>query len=60
VLSAGGEFITSFVTSVRASAKAGKTPGQALTDFVPADKFKGYNMRGAKANIDLIYQEVER
>jgi glyoxylase-like metal-dependent hydrolase (beta-lactamase superfamily II) len=52
-----GEFIRAWVSSVQASAKAGKTADQALTDFVPAEKFKGYNMSRAKANIDLIYKE---
>lgn len=55
-----GEFIRSFVSSVQASAKAGKTPDQALTDFVPAGKFKDYNMGRAKANIELIYKEVKQ
>jgi cyclase len=55
-----GEFIRSFVTSVQASAKAGKTADQALTDFVPAEKFKAYNMGRAKANIELIYKETKQ
>jgi glyoxylase-like metal-dependent hydrolase (beta-lactamase superfamily II) len=53
-----GEFMRTFVTSVQASAKAGKTPDQALADFVPAEKFKAYNMGRAKANIELIYKET--
>ena len=52
-----GEFLTSFVSSVQASAKAGKSADQALTDFVPAEKFKAYNLGRAKANIELIYKE---
>jgi glyoxylase-like metal-dependent hydrolase (beta-lactamase superfamily II) len=55
-----GEFIRSFVTSVEASAKAGKTADQALTDFVPAAKFKDFNMGRAKANIELIYKETKQ
>jgi glyoxylase-like metal-dependent hydrolase (beta-lactamase superfamily II) len=51
------EFIKSFVSSVQASAKAGKSAEQALTDFVPAEKFKSYNLARAKANIELIYKE---
>jgi glyoxylase-like metal-dependent hydrolase (beta-lactamase superfamily II) len=54
------EFIRSFVSSAEASAKAGKTVEQALADFVPADKFKSYNMGRAKANIELIYKETKR
>jgi glyoxylase-like metal-dependent hydrolase (beta-lactamase superfamily II) len=52
-----GEFVRSFVTSVQASAKAGKTADEALTAFVPADKFKDFNLGRAKANIALIYKE---
>jgi cyclase len=55
-----GEFIQSFVSSVQASAKAGKSADQALTDFVPAEKFKGFNMGRAKANIELIYKETKQ
>jgi glyoxylase-like metal-dependent hydrolase (beta-lactamase superfamily II) len=55
-----GEFIKTFVSSVQASAKAGKTPDQALTDYVPAAKFKDYNMGRAKANIELIYKESKQ
>jgi glyoxylase-like metal-dependent hydrolase (beta-lactamase superfamily II) len=55
-----GEFIRSFVSSVQASAKAGKTAEQAMTDFVPAEKFKGYNMGRAKANVELIYKESKQ
>jgi glyoxylase-like metal-dependent hydrolase (beta-lactamase superfamily II) len=54
------EFITSFVSSVQASAKAGKTADQALTDFVPAAKFKDFNLQRAKANIELIYKEAKK
>ena len=55
-----GEFMQSFVSSVQASAKAGKTAEQAVTDFVPAEKFKSYNLGRAKANVELIYKEAKR
>jgi cyclase len=55
-----GEFMTSFVTSVQASAKAGKTAELALTDYAVPEKFKGYNMQRAKANIDVIYGELKK
>jgi len=55
-----GEFVTSFVSSVQASIKAGKTPEQALADFQPAEKFKSYNMQRAKADIDLLYKELQK
>ena len=55
-----GEFIKTFVSSVQASAKAGKSADQALSDFVVPEKFKGYNMSRAKANIELIYTESKQ
>jgi glyoxylase-like metal-dependent hydrolase (beta-lactamase superfamily II) len=55
-----GEFMKSWVTSVAAAAKAGKTPEQAISDFKPADKFASYNMGRAKANVDVIYKEVQK
>jgi glyoxylase-like metal-dependent hydrolase (beta-lactamase superfamily II) len=54
-----GEFIKTFVSSVQASAKAGKTADQALSDFVVPEKFKSYNMGRAKANIEMIYKETK-
>jgi cyclase len=55
-----GEFMRSFVTSVQAAVKAGKTPDQALAEFKPADKFKDYNLQRAKANVDVLFKEVPR
>jgi glyoxylase-like metal-dependent hydrolase (beta-lactamase superfamily II) len=55
-----GDFIQSWVSSVTAAAKAGKTAEQAVSEFKPADKFAGYNMSRAKANVDVIYKEVQR
>jgi glyoxylase-like metal-dependent hydrolase (beta-lactamase superfamily II) len=53
-----GEFMKSWVSSVSAAAKAGKTAEQAVAEFTPAEKFKGYNMQRAKANVDVIYKEL--
>ena len=53
-----GEFMRSFVNSVSASAKAGKTADQALAEFKPAEKFKDYTMQRAKADVDVIYKEL--
>lgn len=53
-----GEFMKSFVDSVSAAAKSGKTADQALAEFKPAEKFKDYNLTRAKANIETIYKEV--
>jgi cyclase len=55
-----GEFMKTFVSSVQASAKAGKTADQAMTDFVLPEKFKDFNMGRAKANIELIYKETKQ
>jgi cyclase len=55
-----GEFIKSFVTSVQASAKAGKSADQALTDYAVPEKFKSYNMQRGKADVDVIYGELKK
>jgi len=53
-----GEFMKGFVGSVTASAKSGQTAEAAVAAFVPADKFKSYNITRAKANVDVIYKEL--
>ena len=53
-----GEFIKSFVDSVKASAAAGRTPDQAAAAFAPAAKFSTYNLQRAKADVDIIYKEL--
>lgn len=55
-----GEFVRAFVTSVQESAKAGRTPDEALEAFTPPERFKHFSMNRAMGNIDLIYQEVRR
>ena len=55
-----GEFMSSWVTSVTTAAKAGKTAEQAVSEFKPAPKFASYNMGRAKANVDVIYKEVQK
>jgi cyclase len=55
-----GEFMKSWVESVAASAKAGKSPEQALSDYAAPEKFKSYNMQRAKANIEVIYGELKK
>jgi cyclase len=54
------EFMRSFVTSVQGAAKSGKTPEEALAEFKPADKFKDYNLQRAKANVDVLYKELQK
>jgi cyclase len=53
-----GEFMKSLVGSVTASAREGKTAEAALAAFVPAGKFKSYNLGRAKANVETIYKEL--
>jgi glyoxylase-like metal-dependent hydrolase (beta-lactamase superfamily II) len=55
-----GEFMRSWVGSLSAAAKAGKPPEQAAAEFVPAEKFRGYNTSRAKANVETIYKELGR
>ena len=55
-----GDFMQSWVNSVTAAAKAGKTAEQAVSEFKPADKYASYNMSRAKANVDVIYKEVQK
>ena len=55
-----GAFMRSWVTSVAAAAKAGKTPEAAIAEFKPDAKFASYNMGRAKANVDVIYKEVQK
>jgi cyclase len=54
------DFMRSLVASVFRSAKAGRTPEQALADFVPEERFKGYNLSRLKANIDVLYNELPK
>jgi hypothetical protein len=53
-----GEFMKSFVDSVSAAAKAGRTADQALSGFTPPSKFKSYGMQRAKADVEVIYKEI--
>jgi glyoxylase-like metal-dependent hydrolase (beta-lactamase superfamily II) len=55
-----GDFMQSWVNSVTSAAKAGKTAEQAVSEFKPAEKFASYNMSRAKANVDVIYKEVQK
>jgi cyclase len=55
-----GEFMKSWIGSLSAAAKAGKTIDQAVAEFKPAEKFKAYDMARAKANAEVIYKEVGR
>jgi glyoxylase-like metal-dependent hydrolase (beta-lactamase superfamily II) len=53
-----GEFMTSWVASIRGAAAAGKTVEQAVAEFIPAEKFKGYSTTRAKANVETVFKEL--
>jgi glyoxylase-like metal-dependent hydrolase (beta-lactamase superfamily II) len=53
-----GEFMKSWIGSLSAAARAGKTIDEAVADFRPADKFKGYDTARAKANAEVVFKEV--
>ena len=53
-----GEFMTSWIGSLSAAAKAGKPIDQAVAEFKPAERFKAYDMARAKANAEVVYKEV--
>lgn len=53
-----GDFMKAWVGSVSEAAKAGKSQGQALSEFTPAEKFKSYNTTRAQANVEVIYKEL--
>jgi cyclase len=55
-----GQFMRSFVTSVSAAAKAGKTSDQAIAEFKPDAKFASYDLQRAKANAELIFKEIQK
>jgi cyclase len=53
-----GEFVRTWVSSVQASAKAGKTADQASAEITLPEKFSGYGTNRARANVDVIYKEL--
>ena len=53
-----GEFVRAWVSSVEASAKAGKTADQAAADVKLPEKFSSYATTRARANVDVIYKEI--
>ena len=53
-----GDFVRTWVSSVQASAKAGKTADQAAAEVKLPEKFSGYTTTRARANVDVIYKEL--
>jgi glyoxylase-like metal-dependent hydrolase (beta-lactamase superfamily II) len=54
-----GEFMEALVSSVQASAKAGKSEEEAASSLALPGKFKDYNLGRLRANITAIYAEVK-
>ncbi|MEW6322326.1 MAG: MBL fold metallo-hydrolase [Acidobacteriota bacterium] len=55
-----GEFVKSFVSSIQAAHRAGKTAEQAAAEFTPAEKFAGFNLQRARADAEVIFKELQR
>ena len=54
-----GEFLRDFVAAVEQAKKDGKDVDQAVTDLKLPEKYKDYNIRGAKGGITAIYSELK-
>jgi glyoxylase-like metal-dependent hydrolase (beta-lactamase superfamily II) len=54
-----GDFLREFVAAVEQAKKDGKTVDQAVADLKLPEKYKDYNVRGAKAGITAIYSELK-
>jgi cyclase len=54
------DFNTDFLAAVRQAIAAGKTAADAYATLQLPDKYKGYDMRQARANVDAIYRELGR
>ncbi|PYR50518.1 MAG: hypothetical protein DMF89_09170 [Acidobacteria bacterium] len=52
------EFNREFLAAVQAAVKAGKTAAEAGASLQLPDKYKGYDMQQAKANVEKIYREL--
>lgn len=53
-------FNRAFLTAVKSAMAAGKTADQAASGLALPDKFKGYDMTQARANVQAIYAELKR
>jgi glyoxylase-like metal-dependent hydrolase (beta-lactamase superfamily II) len=54
-----GEFNQAVLDSVRQAVKDGKSLEEAVAGFSVPEKFKGYNVGRAKANVSAIYNELK-
>ena len=53
------EFNRDFLAEVRASIAAGRSAAEAATSL-KLEKYQGYDMRNARANVEAIYQELKK
>ena len=54
-----GQFMQALVSATEAAMKAGKTADQAAASLSLPEQFKDYDMKQLKADIDVIYAELE-
>ena len=55
-----GEFNAAFLAAVQQAMKDGKTPEQAASGLALPERFKGYTMGRAQANVAAIYGELKK
>jgi hypothetical protein len=49
-----------FVAAAQAAMKAGQSADEAVSRLKLPDKYKGYNMAQAKADVQKVYDELKR
>lgn len=54
------DFNRDFLSAVQDAFKAGKTADQAAAALVMPERYKNYGMENARANVQAIYQELQR
>src|SRR5262245_25718182 len=54
------DFNRDFLSAVQEAIKAGKTAEQAAAGLVMPERYKNYGMDNARANVQAIYQELQR
>jgi len=54
------DFNRDFLSAVQASIKAGQTAGEAAATLKLPERYRNYDMRQAKANVEAIYKELGR
>jgi glyoxylase-like metal-dependent hydrolase (beta-lactamase superfamily II) len=54
------DFMREFVAAAQAAMKAGQSADEAVSRLKLPDKYKGYNMAQAKADVQKVYDELKR